>query len=171
MANSKKKSSLSPHQTSWTALQCQNQANTTVSDYAKSYTASNRAWYHHLQRFLTEKTFSCNTALPCIFAQSEKHEFVILAVYVDDNKLVGSPKMCERVEQLLVAQFEMKLFGRTSFCLGLQVHHCPDRSIYFHQKTYTKKLLQSFNMAEAKSTPASIIDRSKSSDNPYRPCE
>lgn len=79
--------------------------------------------------------------------------------------------MCDEVEQLLVAQFEMNLLGRTSFCLGLQVHYRPDGSILLYQESYVKKLLKNFNMSEANSISAPMIGRSKSGDDPYRPCE
>lgn len=97
--------------------------------------------------------------------------FVILAVYVDDLNLVGTDALCTEVEELLTTQFEMKLLGRTTFCLGLQVCHLPDGSILLHQDTYTKKFLKAFNMSNAKSLSAPMIGRSSTGDDPYRPCE
>jgi hypothetical protein len=55
----------------------------------------------------------------------------VIAVYVDDLNLVGTPETCTYVVSLLIKQFEMKLLGKTSFCLGLQVTHLPDGSIFF----------------------------------------
>jgi hypothetical protein len=130
-----------------------------------------RTWYHHLRRFLTTQGFTCHSALPCIFVLCKDAEYVILAVYVDDINLVGTTRLCMEVEKLLSTQFEMKLLGKTSFCLGLQVHHLPDGSILLHQESYVKKLLKNFNMAEANSISAPMIGRSKTGDDPYRPCE
>jgi hypothetical protein len=130
-----------------------------------------RAWYHHLRRFLISKDFTCNATLPCIFVLRRDAHYVILAVYVDDINLVGTQKLCTEVEGLLTTKFEMKLLGKTTFCLGLQVHHLPDGSILLHQEAYTKKLLKNFNMANANPIGAPMIGRSKLGDDPYRPCE
>lgn len=130
-----------------------------------------RAWYHLLRRFLITQGFTCHSALPCIFVLRRDIGYVILAVYVDDINLVGTHNLCVEVEKLLTSQFEMKLLGRTTFCLGLQVHHLPDGSILLHQESYTKKLLQNFNMANANPISAPMIGRSKTCDDPYRPCE
>ena len=130
-----------------------------------------RAWYHHLRRFLTANGFTCHSALPCIFVLRRRTDYVILAVYVDDINLVGTHTLCTEVEELLTSKFEMKLLGKTSFCLGLQVHHLPNGSILLHQEAYTKKLLQNFNMDAANPLSAPMIGRSKTGDDPYRPCE
>jgi hypothetical protein len=79
--------------------------------------------------------------------------------------------LSKRVELILTKQFEMKLLGRTSFCLGLQVQHLPDGSILLHQESYVKKLLKNFNMADANPISAPMIGRSKTGEDPYRPCE
>jgi hypothetical protein len=130
-----------------------------------------RAWYHHLRSFLTKQGFTCDQALPCIFVLRKDSNYVILAVYVDDINLVGHPKMCSEVEHMLIQKFEMKLLGKTCFCLGLQVKHLKDGSILLHQESYTKRLLQNFNMAEANSISAPMIGRSKSGEDPYRSSE
>ena len=130
-----------------------------------------RTWYHHLRRFLTEKGFSCHPALPCIFVLHKDHGYAILAVYVDDINLVGTALVCTEVEKLLENQFEMKLLGKTTFCLGLQIHHHSDGSILLHQASYVQKLLKNFNMSEANSLSAPMIGRSNTGDDPYRPCE
>jgi hypothetical protein len=50
------------------------------------------------------------------------------------------------VESLLTKHFEMKVVGRISYCLGLQIKHYADGSLLLHQQTYVKKLLRTFNM-------------------------
>ena len=39
----------------------------------------------------------------------------------------------------------MKVFGKTKFCLCLQIEHFPTR-VSVHQSTYIKKTLKCFNM-------------------------
>lgn len=78
-----------------------------------------RMWYHHLRSFLLANGFTCHPALPCVFVLRKDKGFVILAAYVDDLNLVGTPGTCIQVEGLLTTKFEMKLLGKTTFCLGL----------------------------------------------------
>ena len=52
---------------------------------------SGRAWYHHLCNFLISQSFMHNNTLPCIFTYTSEVGFVILAVYVDDLNILGTP--------------------------------------------------------------------------------
>jgi hypothetical protein len=130
-----------------------------------------RMWYQHLWEFLLHHDFLHDQALPCIFTFKNSTGFVVVAVYVDDLNLVGTPETCTYVVNLLITQFEMKLLGKTSFCLGLQVTHLPDGSIFLHQTGYTQKLLKRFGMDKANPLSAPMMGRSKTSDDPYRPCD
>ena len=78
-----------------------------------------RMWYHLLRGFLIEHGFIHDPALPCILTLARGNQYVIVAVYVDDLNLIGTPALCKHAETLLTAKFDMKLLGRTSFCLGL----------------------------------------------------
>ena len=42
----------------------------------------------------------------------------------------------------------MKVFGKTNFCLDLQIEHFSTR-VSVHQSTYIKKMLKHFNMDKA----------------------
>lgn len=66
-------------------------------------------------------------------------------------------------------QFEMKILGRTTFCLGLQIKYCANGSLLLRQQTYTRKLLCTFNMDTANALSAPLIGKSKTEDGPYRP--
>lgn len=63
----------------------------------------------------------------------------------------------------------MKLLGRTSFCIGLQIQHLLG-GILLHQQAYTRKLLKFFQMDQAHALTAPIIGTSWSEDDSYRPC-
>jgi hypothetical protein len=65
----------------------------------------------------------------------------------------------------------MKLLGQTSFCLGLEVAHLPNGSIFLHQTAYTQRLLKKFQMDQASPLSAPMMGRSRTLDDPYRPCE
>jgi hypothetical protein len=57
-----------------------------------------RMWYHLLKGFLIENGFQHDPGLPCIFTLTQKDQFVIVAVYVDDLNLIGSPTLCKHTE-------------------------------------------------------------------------
>ena len=44
---------------------------------------------------------------------------MIIAIYVDDLNLIGSPKEIKKIDVSLTNEFEMKDLGQTKFCLGL----------------------------------------------------
>ena len=63
----------------------------------------------------------------------------------------------------------MKNLGRTKFCLGLQIEHLP-RGFFIHQSTYTKKVLERFNMSKAHPVKTLMVVRSLEEDkDPFRP--
>ena len=129
-----------------------------------------RMWYKHLRDFLLFHNFQYDQALPCLFTLQHISCFVVIAIYVDDLNLVETPATCQHAIALLTDQFEMKLLGRTSFCLGLQLTHIRGGGIFLHQTTYTQKLLKRFGMDKAKfPLSAPMIGRSKTSDDPYAP--
>ena len=70
---------------------------------------------------------------------------MIIAVYVDNLNLIGSPKGINKITISLTNEFEMKDLGQTKFCLELQIEHLED-GILLHQSTYIQKVLRQFNM-------------------------
>ena len=106
---------------------------------------ADRMWYHLLRDFLVSHGFLHDPTLACTFTLTQNSQYLIVAVYVEDINLSGSPVLCKHTETLFTTQFDMKLLGNTSFCLGLQVHHFPN-DVLLHQQSYTRKLLKFFNM-------------------------
>lgn len=128
-----------------------------------------RTWYHRIKIFLLSHGFTTHPALPCIFVLRDKTAFVILEIYVDDLNPVGTKALCMYVETLLATEFEMKILGRTTFCLGLQINHFHDGSILIHQEAYVKRLLRAFKMDQANPLSAPMVGRRKINEVPYRP--
>ena len=122
-----------------------------------------------LRDFLISHGFLHDLALPCIFTLIHNSKYLIVAVYVDDLNLMGSPSLCKHIETILTAQFDMKLLGKTLFCLGLQIQHFPN-GVLLHQQAYTRKLLKFSQMDQAHALAAPMIGRSRSDDDPYQPC-
>ena len=128
-----------------------------------------RMWYHLLRDFLISHGFLHDPALPCIFTLTQNSKYLIVVVYMDDLNMSGSPSLCKHTKTLLTAQFNMKLLGKTSFCLGLQIQHFST-GVLLHQQAYTRKLLKFFQMDQAHALAAPMIGRSRNNDDPYQPC-
>ncbi|KAL0300012.1 UNVERIFIED_CONTAM: Retrovirus-related Pol polyprotein from transposon TNT 1-94 [Sesamum angustifolium] len=53
---------------------------------------SGRMWYNRLSEYLIKKGFCHNQISPCLFIKRTESGFVIIAVYVDDLNIIGSPE-------------------------------------------------------------------------------
>jgi hypothetical protein len=96
---------------------------------------------------------------------------VIIAVYVDDLNLIGTPQGITEVKDCLKKEFEMKDRGKTKFCLGLQIEHLKDKVI-LHQATYTEKILKQFYMDKVYPLSTSMVVRSLDvTKDSFRPLE
>ena len=76
-------------------------------------------WYNRLSEYLLKEGYANNLICPCIFIKKSKTGFAIIAIYVDDLNLIGTPEELTRTENYLKREFEMKDLGKTKFCLGL----------------------------------------------------
>ncbi|KAM2328506.1 hypothetical protein ACFXTH_014967 [Malus domestica] len=97
--------------------------------------------------------------------------FAIVAVYVDDMNLIGTPTKLEEIAAHLKLEFEMKDLGKTGYCLDLEIEHRSD-VILAHQSNYTQKVLRRFN--ENKTKPSSTLMVVRTLDakrDPFRPNE
>ena len=109
---------------------------------------SGRMWYNRLSEYLQKEGYVNNPICSCIFIKKSETRFAIMAVYVDDLNLVGTPKELIRTTNYLKNEFEMKDLGKTKFCLGLQIEHFPN-GVLVHQSTSIKKVLKHFYMDKA----------------------
>jgi hypothetical protein len=53
---------------------------------------SGRMWYNRLSEYLLKEGFENNQICPCVFIKKLESGFAIVAVYVDDLNLVGTPE-------------------------------------------------------------------------------
>ncbi|KAM1225989.1 hypothetical protein ACFX2G_045625 [Malus domestica] len=119
---------------------------------------SGRMWYNRLSEYLTSQGYVNNELCPCVFIKKSHSEFAIVAVYVDDMNLIGTPEELARTASHLKSKFEMKDLGKTRYCLGLEIEHCSD-GILVHQSNYTQKVLRRFNEDKAKSSSTLMVVR------------
>ncbi|XP_045809814.1 uncharacterized protein LOC123904167 [Trifolium pratense] len=114
-----------------------------------------RAWYERLSSFLLENGFSRGKIDTTLFKKIDKHDLLIVQVYVDDIIFgATNEKLCEEFSELMQSEFEMSMMGELSFFLGLQIKQHED-GIFISQEKYIKDLLKKYKMNEAKimSTP------------------
>ena len=132
---------------------------------------SGRMWYNRLSEYLLKEGYVNNPICPCVFIKKSETGFAIIAVYVDDLNLVGTPEELTKTAEYLKKEFEMKDLGKTKFCIGLQIEHFPN-GVLVHQSTYIKKILKRFNMDKAHPLSSPMVVRSLDVKNdPFRPCE
>ncbi|KAM1446751.1 hypothetical protein ACFXTO_005931 [Malus domestica] len=132
---------------------------------------SGRMWYNCLSEYLIKEGYINNVICSCVFVKKSNFGFAIVAVYVDDMNLVGTPEELHKTAEYLKNEFEMKDLGKTKYCLGLQIEHCAS-GILVHQSAYIEKILKRFGMDKAYplSTPMVVRSRDIKRD-PFRPKE
>ena len=52
---------------------------------------SGRMWYNRLSEYLIKEGYINNPICPCVFIKKSESGFAIIAVYVDDMNLIGTP--------------------------------------------------------------------------------
>ena len=120
---------------------------------------SGRMWYNRLSENLIKDGYINNPICPCVFIKKSILGFDILAVYVDDINLFGTPEELTKAATYLKNEFEMNDLGKTKYCLGLQIEH-KSNGILIHQSTYVEKVLNQFNMDKAHLLSSPMIVRS-----------
>jgi len=65
----------------------------------------------------------------------------------------------------------MKLLGKTTICIGLQVLHLKNGSIFLSQMTYIDQILKRFNMIDAYLLSTPMVCRSNKGDYLYHLCK
>ncbi|KAI3821171.1 hypothetical protein L1987_08729 [Smallanthus sonchifolius] len=130
---------------------------------------SGRMWYNRLSEYLLKEGYKNDSICPCIFIKRSESDFVIIAVYVDDLNIIGTPRELHKAIEYLKKEFEMKDLGKTKFCLGLQIEHLKD-GILVYQETYIEKLLKRFYMDKSHSLSTPMVVRSLDVEkDPFRP--
>ncbi|GJU91659.1 ribonuclease H-like domain-containing protein [Tanacetum coccineum] len=80
-----------------------------------------RAWYATLSTFLLKNGYRRGTIDKTLFLKKDKHDIILVQVYVDDI-IFGSTKKswCDEFEALMKSRFQMSSMGELTFFLGLQ---------------------------------------------------
>ncbi|GJR93922.1 putative ribonuclease H-like domain-containing protein [Tanacetum coccineum] len=114
-----------------------------------------RAWYATLSTFLLKNRYRRGTIDKTLFIKKDKHDIILVQVYVDDI-IFGSTKKswCDEFEALMKSRFQMSSMGELTFFLGLQVKQKAD-GIFISQDKYVAEILKKFDFVNVKtaSTP------------------
>ncbi|GJV56999.1 putative ribonuclease H-like domain-containing protein [Tanacetum coccineum] len=114
-----------------------------------------RAWYATLSTFLLQHGYRRGTIDKTLFIKKDKHDIILVQVYVDDI-IFGSTKKtwCDDFEALMKGRFQMSSMGELTFFLGLQVKQKAD-GIFISQDKYVAEILKKFDFVNVKtaSTP------------------
>ena len=116
-------------------------------------------WYNIMSEYLIKDGYINNPICPCVFVKKSELGFTIVAVYVDNINLFGTPEELTKATTYLKDEFEMKDLGKTKYCLGLQIEH-KSNGMRKHQSTYVEKVLKQFNMDKVHPLSSPMIVRS-----------
>jgi len=117
-----------------------------------------RCWYERLRAILYKFDLTQSACNPCVFYLGERENLVIVVIYVDDI-IVAARRDCDTVGRLyahLSEEFEVKDFGLTKYCLGIEFSQ-KEGKITMNQRGYVDDLLKRFGMVDSKpvATPMS----------------
>ncbi|GKC18005.1 putative ribonuclease H-like domain-containing protein [Tanacetum coccineum] len=90
-----------------------------------------RAWYVTLSTFLLKNGYRRGTIDKTLFIKKDKHDIILVQVYVDDI-IFGSTKKswCDEFEALMKSRFQMSSMGELTFFLSIKV---TERRRYLHR--------------------------------------
>jgi hypothetical protein len=122
---------------------------------------ASRVWNELFTAELIKLGLKQSTADPCIFIKYQESTDIPVAavgVFVDDCFVVGGDAESLQLKNLLMNIFKMHDLGSLSFALGIKFDQFKDGSIQMSQALYVDKLLEKFDMMDAKTveTPMAL---------------
>ena len=114
---------------------------------------SGRCWNMLLNNFLTSQGFVRSMSDPCLYTLFDGTNIINLIVWVDDLLIAASnQELMDKMKTLLSKNFKMKDLGVPSYFLGIQFSFNNDSTL-LQQSMYIDKILQRFDMTNAKNKP------------------
>ena len=126
-----------------------------------------RCWNYRFVSFIKTLKFVVSYSDTSLFIYSENEVIVLLALYVDDGLIVSNSK--EKLDEVLMSlkrEFQI-VISDLNYYLGIQIDILNDNSIFIHQTTYIRHVLEKFGMSECKTvkTPIETISNLKNYDS------
>lgn len=112
-----------------------------------------RQWYMKFESFMHKEGFQKCNADHCCFFKRYKSSYIILLLYVDDMLVAGSDiDEIKNLKMQLSKEFDMKDLGPAKKILGMQITRDKQKGVLqLSQAEYINRVLQRFNMGDAKS--------------------
>jgi hypothetical protein len=122
-----------------------------------------RCWNKRFVNFIEKQGLNCSSSDPCLFYRRYEGKKLLIAIYVDDGLVAGTDdhEITNFVEHLK-AEFKITV-GSLDCFLGMHIKRLSNGSIFISQTSYTMKILEKFNMANANAV-ATPCEKSEQSD-------
>jgi hypothetical protein len=122
------------------------------------------AWYERLKSFLLAKGFKMGFVDKKLVLLNHGNDTLLIQIYVDDIIFSGPfHALVFKFSGIMSREFEMSMIGELNFFLRMQIKQTQDGT-FVHQGKYTKDVLKTFDMGEAKpllmpmSTTMALVD-------------
>ena len=93
--------------------------------------------------------------------------FIFLLLYVDDMLIVAKSMIeVNKLKSLLSKEFDMNDLGATKKILGMEIHmNRTSGRLWLSQHSYVKRMLERFNMDNAKTVSTHLVNHFRLSTN------
>ncbi|KAL4088858.1 hypothetical protein QTP88_023942 [Uroleucon formosanum] len=108
-----------------------------------------RCWNKKFKNMLMIFDLKETKSDPCVFVRNKNNQLLIVIIFVDDGLIAATNnELVDIMVKYLKDNFETKE-GELDHFLGIKIDRRPDGSIFIHQSSYCKCILERFNMEKA----------------------
>ena len=124
---------------------------------------SPRQWNKRFDSFMLSHGFKRSKYDSCVYIKHVNGSSIYLLLYVDDMLIAAKSKVeITKLKKLLSSEFDMKDLGAAKKILGMEITRDRKSGLLFlSQQNYVKKVLQRFNMQDAKAVSTPIAPHFK----------
>ena len=123
-----------------------------------------RQWYKKFDSFMVSHEYKRTDADHCAyFRKFTDGNFIILLLYVDDMLIAGNDsKLIGKLKERLFKSFDMKDLGPAKQMLGMRItRDRKEKKLWLSQEKYVERVLERFNMKDAKSISTPLANHLK----------
>ena len=123
-----------------------------------------RTWYERLHNYFVNIGFARTTDKTNLYLRtSKKNEVLLSNIFVVDI-IFGGKEALSKSFSSEMKEFEMSMFGKIKFFVGLQVYQMK-QGIFFTQSKYIKETLNFFGMRDSRLVSTPMVTGHKLSKN------
>ena len=125
---------------------------------------ASRQWYKKFDSFMVSHEYKRTDADHCVyFRKFTDCNFIILLLYVDDMLIAGNDsKLIGKLKERLFKSFDMKDLGPAKQMLGMRItRDRKAKKLWLSQEKYVERVLERFNMKNAKSVSTPLANHFK----------